>query len=102
MLYPHGSPQATGSVPVHASMGGTSTLIVALLAAAAGGWLWWNRTRGNPRWSGPSQKLLSVAETKPLGNRQYLVVAAYGKRRFLLGVCPSKIELLSPLDDSTS
>ena len=39
-----------------------------------------------------------VAETKSLGNKQYLVVASYGDQKFLLGVCPGKIELLSELE----
>ena len=101
ILYPHGAPQAASTATAHAGTGGSTVLLVAILAAAAGAWLLWNRSRQNPRWGGPSQKLLSVAETKALGNRQYLVVAAYGKQRFLLGVCPTRIELLSPLDDNT-
>ncbi|HEX4666423.1 MAG TPA: flagellar biosynthetic protein FliO [Chthoniobacterales bacterium] len=40
---------------------------------------------------------LSVAETRMLGNRQFLVVAEYEGRRMLLGVCPGRIELLSEL-----
>ena len=47
---------------------------------------------------------LHVAETRMLGNRQFLVIAEYEGRRMLLGVCPGRIELLSELgnkaDDS--
>lgn len=47
---------------------------------------------------------LNVAETRMLGNRQFLVVAEYEGRRMLLGVCPGRIELISELgskaDDS--
>jgi flagellar protein FliO/FliZ len=43
---------------------------------------------------------LNVAETRMLGNRQFLVVAEYEGRRMLLGVCPGRIELLSELDSS--
>jgi flagellar protein FliO/FliZ len=42
---------------------------------------------------------LNVAETRMLGNRQFLVVAEYEGRRMLLGVCPGRIELLSELGD---
>jgi flagellar protein FliO/FliZ len=41
---------------------------------------------------------LNVEETRALGHRQYLVVAEYEGRRFLLGVCPGRIEYLSGLD----
>jgi flagellar protein FliO/FliZ len=47
---------------------------------------------------------LNVAETRMLGNRQFLVVAEYEGRKMLLGVCPGRIELISDLggkaDDS--
>jgi len=76
--------------------------LIGAALAAAGGWLLWSRQRGSRRWGARGERLLSVAETRPLGNRQYLVVAAYGKRRFLLGVCPARIDLLSPLDDDAS
>jgi flagellar protein FliO/FliZ len=101
MLYPRAS-APSGGLPADGSGIGSMGLIGAALAAAAGGWLLWSRYRGNRRWGGRSDRLLSVAETRPLGNRQYLVVAAYGRRRFLLGVCPARIDLLSPLDDDPS
>jgi flagellar protein FliO/FliZ len=39
-----------------------------------------------------------IDETKSLGSRQYLVVASYEGRKLLLGVCPGRIDLLTPLD----
>ena len=45
-----------------------------------------------------ADRRLAIAETRSLGNRQYLVVAAYDGRKFLLGVCPGRIEMLAPLD----
>jgi flagellar protein FliO/FliZ len=42
---------------------------------------------------------LNVAETRMLGNRQFLVVAEYEGRKMLLGVCPGRIELISELGD---
>lgn len=44
---------------------------------------------------------LNVAETRMLGNRQFLVVAEYEGRKMLLGVCPGRIELLSELGGQT-
>jgi flagellar protein FliO/FliZ len=96
VLYPQ-APAAGGPKAIPA-LGGTATLLLVVLAGAAGGWLLWQRLRSNARPSGRSEHKLEVAETKSLGNRQYLVVAAYGERRFLLGVCPGKIDLIAPLD----
>jgi flagellar protein FliO/FliZ len=45
---------------------------------------------------------LNVAETRMLGNRQFLVVAEYEDRKMLLGVCPGRIELLSELGSKTA
>ena len=44
---------------------------------------------------------LNVAETRMLGNRQFLVMAEYEGRKMLLGVCPGRIELLSDLGGKT-
>jgi flagellar protein FliO/FliZ len=74
---------------------GASSLILAALCAAAGGWLYWrNRRRQN---GGAARGQLAIAETRSLGNRQYLVVAAYGEQRFLIGVCPGRLQLLADL-----
>ena len=52
---------------------------------------------------GVSLAALKVEETKPLGNRQFLVVASYEGQKFLLGVVPGRIEFLSALrPDETS
>jgi flagellar protein FliO/FliZ len=100
ILYPHGAGAPASAAPGSPGWSSLASVLGAILAAA-GGWLIWSRYRGREAWAGRSDRLLSVSETRPLGNRQYLVVAAYGRRRFLLGVCPTRIELLSPLDDST-
>ena len=67
------------------------------LALAAGGtwWLWRSRKQPNP--GNRSGRKLAVEETRSLGNRQYLIVAAYEGRKFLLGVTPGRIKLLSEL-----
>jgi flagellar protein FliO/FliZ len=100
ILYPRGTAAPAGPAAGSPGWSGLATVLGAVLAAA-GGWLIWSRYRGRDSWANRSARLLSVAETRPLGNRQYLVVAAYGRRRFLLGVCPTRIDLLSPLDDSS-
>jgi len=96
ILYPHGSPAAEATQAAGQGLG-PLTWGVALLCAAAGGWLFW-KNRGQV--AGRSAKgKLSVVETRSLGNRQYLVVAAYGQQKFLIGVCVGRISLLSPLDE---
>ena len=66
-----------------------------LLLAGAGGWLLWRgRTK---RLLGQEAPQLAIAETRSLGNRQFLVVASFEDKKFLLGVCPGRIELIAPL-----
>lgn len=98
VIFPGSSPKSeTISVPKGGSLN-TVTLLVALALAAGGGWLVWRNRRGT---SGPrGTQSLAVEETRPLGNRQYLVVASYEGKKFLLGVCPGQINLLSPLTNS--
>jgi flagellar protein FliO/FliZ len=43
-------------------------------------------------------RALAIDETRSLGNKQYLVVASYEGKKFLIGVCPGRIDMLSPLD----
>ncbi|MBL9186459.1 MAG: flagellar biosynthetic protein FliO [Opitutaceae bacterium] len=84
---------ATGSV-------NTITLVLGLALAGVGGWLVWRNRRGVP--VGREARLLNVEETRSLGNRQYLVVASYEDRKFLIGVCPGRIDMLSPLTDDVA
>jgi flagellar protein FliO/FliZ len=42
---------------------------------------------------------LKIRETKPLGNRQFLVVVEYGSQKMLLGVAPGVINHLCYLED---
>ncbi len=85
------------AAPAAAVAGGFNslTLVVAAVLAGVGGWSVW-RHRRRPG-GAPGRPALAVEETRPLGNRQYLVVANYEGRRFLLGVCPGRIEMLAPL-----
>jgi flagellar protein FliO/FliZ len=96
VLYPR-SPGAE-KPPAAPVAGGSAAVVLVMAAGAAGGWLLWRRWRGAVAVGSRSEQRLSVTETRSLGNRQYLVVAAYGDRKFLLGVCPGRIDLLAPLD----
>lgn len=75
---------------------GSVSLVLGLALAGAGAWLLWRQRRGVP--AGREMRALAIEETRSLGNRQFLVVASYEGRKFLLGVCPGRIDLLSPLD----
>lgn len=74
-------------------------VLLVLLVLLAGGVaaLFWLSRRGFPVRRQSSGEL-KIREMKPLGGRQFLVVGEYGKARFLLGVCPGKIDYLCPLD----
>jgi flagellar protein FliO/FliZ len=96
VIFPGGTPGGAAANSAGAGSAlGPFTLIVAVALALAGGWLLW-RNR-SARSAGREARLLAVNETRSLGNRQYLVVASYDGKKFLLGVCPGRIELLSPL-----
>jgi flagellar protein FliO/FliZ len=74
---------------------GSVTLFVGLALAAVGTWLVWRGRNGAP--VGRDLRQLAIQETRSLGNRQFLVVASYQDKKFLLGVCPGRIEMLAPL-----
>jgi len=72
-------------------------LVVAILLAAGGVWVLVQRRRAGPG-GGRGGRKLQIDETRPLGNRQYLVVADYDGKKFLLGVTPGRIQMLTPLE----
>ena len=74
-------------------------LVVALALAAGGVWVLVQRRKTAPS-GGRAARKLQIDETKPLGNRQYLVVADYDGKKFLLGVTPGRIQMLTPLEAS--
>ena len=74
------------------------TIYLALLLAifAGGAFLLRNGfTLFQPKIKG--ERKLEISETRMLGNRQFLVVAAYEDRKILIGVCPGRIEYLCTL-----
>jgi flagellar protein FliO/FliZ len=77
---------------------GATTLVGVILLGGAGGWLY---MRGRKvQITGRVARRLVIDETKSLGSRQYLVVASYEGKKFMLGVCPGRIDMLTPLDES--
>jgi len=91
---PAGAPAAGSGGSV-----GSVTLVLGLALAAAGGWFVWRGRRAAP--VGRAAQLV-ISETRGLGNRQYLVVASYENKKFLLGVCPGRIDLLAPLHEPST
>jgi flagellar protein FliO/FliZ len=99
VIFPAGNATATSASSVPAGGGlGNVTLVVGLVLAAVGGWFVWRGRLSAPL--GRDTRQLALSETRSLGNRQYLVVATYEDKKFLLGVCPGRIDLLAPLHDA--
>lgn len=98
VIFPGGSGASGAPAPAPGSAGmGNVTLVVGLVLAAVGGWFVWRGRMSAPL--GKAAQQLAISETRPLGNRQYLVVATYEDKKFLLGVCPGRIDLLAPLHE---
>jgi flagellar protein FliO/FliZ len=98
VIYPAGTPSSSGAAapaPKPAEGFGFVTVLGVLVLAGAGGWMLWRGRKVNL--GGKDQRLLAIDETRPLGNRQYLVVASYEGKKVLLGVCPGRIDLLASL-----
>lgn len=99
-------PRNAGAAPAEAAPAGKPgsglnllLLVLALGAAGAGGWLLWRQRTAPAGATGREARKLAIAESRSLGNRQYLVVADYDGKKFLLGVCPGRIDLLAPLEE---
>jgi flagellar protein FliO/FliZ len=97
IIVPGASRAESGAKSGGASLN-TMSLVVGLVLAGVGGWMVWRNRRGVP--VARDLRSLAIDETRSLGNRQYLVVASYEGKKFLIGVCPGRIDMLSPLDGS--
>jgi flagellar protein FliO/FliZ len=97
VIYPGGAKADSTTVMPGGSLN-TVTLVVGLLLAGVGGWLVYRNRRGTP--VGRDLHALAISETRSLGNRQYLVVASYEGKKFLLGVCPGSINMLTALPEA--
>lgn len=96
VIYPRGTAPADAPAPTETGRSNTLLLLGTAAVAAAGGWWLWQKRRLGAQAGGAAR--LAIVESRPLGSRQYLVVADYDGRKFLLGVCPGSIEMLTPLD----
>jgi flagellar protein FliO/FliZ len=102
VIYPRSAAAPDAPVTPRGDGSNATLLILALGAAGAGGWLLWRQKRTAQGLRGRDARKLAVAESRSLGNRQYLVVADYDGRKFLIGVCPGRIDMLAPLDGAGS
>ena len=96
VIYPKTTAAEAPAVPPAGSLSSATTIVGALVLAAGGVWLLLRRRADLA--SGRAVQSLAISETRSLGNRQFLVVASYEGRKFLLGVCPGRIEMLARLD----
>jgi flagellar biogenesis protein FliO len=75
---------------------GALMALLLLMIAVLGALFFFVKRGGLPRMKKSGH--LELLETRPLGGRQFIVVGQYGEERFLLGVCPGKIDFLCRLD----
>ena len=102
VIYPRAPGEKAATAADHDGWSRAPWLVGALALAAAGTWwLWRSRTHSGP--GNRSGRRLVIEETRSLGNRQYLIVAAYEEKKLLLGVTPGRIKLLCdlPTDEDT-
>ena len=100
IIYPKGSAEQPSDLKPLTRPEGSGrgfTLVIALLLAGAGAWVMIQKRQGSSLVSKGPRKL-QIEETRPLGNRQYLVVANYEGRKMLLGVTAGQIQLISHLE----
>lgn len=93
--------EGAAPLPFKADGGGSTfqlTMYLALLLALFAGGAYFLRNGFSlfqPKIKG--ERKLEISETRMLGNRQFLVVAAYEDRKILIGVCPGRIDYLCTL-----
>jgi flagellar protein FliO/FliZ len=102
VIVPNSTVASHSPVSTRGTGTGALTMVGVAALAGTGGWLLWrSRIKGMNQFS-RAPRNLSVEETRALGNRQYLVVASYQDKKFLIGVCPGRIDLLSALDNAST
>ena len=100
VIYPQAIPERT-VMPSAVEKGGTRSwtlLMGALMLAGGGAWFLIKRRGPGGLLPGRSERKIVIEESRSLGNRQYLVVAGYEGKKFLIGVTPGQIQMLAPLD----
>ena len=97
LLIPGGTDRSV-TRPASATDRSFSWVAIALFLGAGGAWLLWKRRGGDTALKRDPRKI-QIEESRSLGNRQYLVVATYEQKKFLLGVTPGQIQMLAPLDE---
>lgn len=97
VIFPSGAKAGMPSAVSSSGAFNFITVLALLILAAVGAWMFM-KNRGTPG-AGRDLRMLSIDETRSLGNRQFLVVASYEDKKFLLGVCPGRIDLLAPLHE---
>jgi flagellar protein FliO/FliZ len=110
IIYPHGGATSAASAatdssavkalaPAAPSIGGMGPAVgyVVLLLLLVAGAFYLIKRGSLPRPFAKSEGKLRVLETRMLGNRQFLVVVEYEEAKMLVGVCPGRIDYLTPL-----
>jgi flagellar protein FliO/FliZ len=100
ILYPRNAAERSAAAVEPRPRGPNYLGLLAFGGLCAAGGVWLLKRGGlRGRLQGMDTRRLQIEETRPLGNRQFLAVAAYGDRRLLLAVCPGRIDLLCPLEE---
>ena len=101
IIYPRNAAERP-SESLKSSDSGRSLFVVGVLLVAAAGTLFYlqRRKAGSPL--AVAGRKLQIEETRPLGNRQYLIVANYDGKKMLLGVTPGHIQMLTELNDRST
>jgi flagellar protein FliO/FliZ len=98
VIYPKNPADQARPVETSDHSGSRSLVLVAALLLAAGG-AWFVLQKRKAGFSGGRGRKLQIDETRPLGNRQYLIVADYDGKKFMIGVTPGRIQMLTPLNE---
>ncbi len=77
----------------------TGYILFVVICLGGGAWLWF-RAKGKGRSLKNHGSEISIDETRPLGNRQYLVLTSCRGRSFLIGVSQGRIDVVSEVPPS--